>query len=780
MCGLGPSGVDRFGSGLQHGFRCAHGFGPTGVDRLRVALGCRLRGGLIKRGRLRDPASGLGRLHGRPAVRGLRRRAGRRGSARSLPDLRGHAHGQAGDLVDGLFDVGRAGAAREGVDHGLDGEEEDHLGAVNGTELSVAADHRPRDAADGGQALDDLVPAATQHVGVAARSRCLCAGGCLRALRRSGFVALLRRRGRARLGLGGRSLAGRGSLTGGLSLGTRRILRLGLRRSGAWLRGCGLLRGPVGATPPRGHALGGRRGRRCGGLSGRDRGLGALLLLAGQGLAGLAGAETARGGLGRRRGGHLARRSPTGHANRTLHGCLGGAGSGHEDAPDEELELQAGRGRTRHGAQGLVGQVGGAGKAMRPPVLRLALHTLELVVRGVRQDVTCPIAGDRDDEEVAQTLQEVLDEAAWVMAGLDHALDDAEGRGTVATREGVDGFVQQRGVRVAEQRDGRLVGDLAVDRAGHQLVEHRQSVTHRAAARAHDEGQNALAHSDVLLGAQARQIGAEDVRRHQAERIVVGTRTDRADDALGFRRREDELNVLGRLLDELEQRVEALVRDHVGLVDDEDLVAIAHRREGGALAQVAGVVDAAVRGRVDLDDVERAGAAGGQLTARFAPAARGVRGALRAVQAAREDARRGGLAASARPGEQVRVRHAIRAQRRLERLRHVFLADHLVKGVGAIPAIQSCGHPPSLVAPTLICAPRRAFHTLCGPRSLTRPGRGHGVRAGWVYERGRGTCVGLAPPHLGGVTPVWGSARAWLRHPHGRGGAYPPKLRCRR
>ena len=122
-------------------------------------------------------------------------------------------------------------------------------------------------------------------------------------------------------------------------------------------------------------------------------------------------------------------------------------------------------------------------------------------MRGVRQDIARAITGDRDDEEVAQTLQEVLDEASRVVAGLDHALDDAEGRGAVATREGVDGFVQQGGVRVAEQRDGRLVGDLAVDRTGHQLVEHRQGVAHRAAARAHHESQDALAHSDVFLGA---------------------------------------------------------------------------------------------------------------------------------------------------------------------------------------------------------------------------------------------------------------------------------------
>ena len=348
---------------------------------------------------------------------------------------------------------------------------------------------------------------------------------------------------------------------------------------------------------------------------------------------------------------------------------------------------------------------------MRTPILCLSLHTLELVLRRVGQDVARAVAGDCDDEQVAQALEEVLNEAARVVAGLDHALDDTEGRGTVTTRKRVDGLVKQRGIRVPEQRHRRLVADLAVDRAGHQLIEYREGVSHRAAARTHDEGQDTLSHADVFLGAQGRQIRAEDVRRDQAERVVMGARADRADDALGFRRRENKLDVLGRLLDELEQRVEALVRDHVGLVDDEDLVAVAHRREGGALAQVTRVIDAAVRGRVDLDDVERTGAAGGQLAAGFALTARGIRGTLRTVQTARQDARGRCLAASARPREQVRVRDAIRAQRRLQRLRHVLLPDHLVEGVGAIPAIQCCGHPPSLVGPTAVCVPRRAFHS---------------------------------------------------------------------
>lgn len=75
----------------------------------------------------------------------------------------------------------------------------------------------------------------------------------------------------------------------------------------------------------------------------------------------------------------------------------------------------------------------------------------------------------------------------------------------------------------------------------------------------------------------------------------------------GFGGGEDELHVRRRLLHHLQQRVEALLGDHVGLVDDVDLEARLHRCEEDALAQLAGVVDAAMGGGVDLDHVDAAG-----------------------------------------------------------------------------------------------------------------------------------------------------------------------------
>ena len=140
-------------------------------------------------------------------------------------------------------------------------------------------------------------------------------------------------------------------------------------------------------------------------------------------------------------------------------------------------------------------------------------------------------------------------------------------------------------------------------------------------------------------------------------------------------------------LDELEQGIEALGSDHVGLVDDEHLVPIAHRGEGCAFTQVACVVDAAVGSGVHLDHVEGPGATGGELPAGGA------------VQAAGQDPGRCGLAAPTWAGEEVGVGDPVGAQGRAQGFSHLVLPDHLVEGVGAVPAVQSCGHIRTLRAP---------------------------------------------------------------------------------
>ena len=201
-------------------------------------------------------------------------------------------------------------------------------------------------------------------------------------------------------------------------------------------------------------------------------------------------------------------------------------------------------------------------------------------------------------------------------------------------------------------------------------------------------------------------------------------RADRAQHLLGFGRGEDELHVRGRLFDELEQGVEALLGHHVRLVEDEDLEAVARRREDRAFAQVARVVDTVVARRVDLDDVERPATAATELDAAVALPARGVGGAFGAVQAAREDTGRSRLAAAARTREEVGVPHPVTAQGGHQRLGHLRLPDHLAKRLRAVSAVQGCRHSSSLRRATDIASAALPHPTPSPPAAPSSPEQG--------------------------------------------------------
>ena len=114
-----------------------------------------------------------------------------------------------------------------------------------------------------------------------------------------------------------------------------------------------------------------------------------------------------------------------------------------------------------------------------------------------------------------------------------------------------------------------------------------------------------------------------------------------------------------RLLEGLEQSIEGGVGDLVGLVEDVDLVAVARGAIAGGIAQFANLVDAAVGGGVDLDDVD--GDAPANLGAGVADAAGLGGGALgladrvAAIERQGKDAGDGGFSDSAMAPEDVAV-----------------------------------------------------------------------------------------------------------------------------
>ena len=85
--------------------------------------------------------------------------------------------------------------------------------------------------------------------------------------------------------------------------------------------------------------------------------------------------------------------------------------------------------------------------------------------------------------------------------------------------------------------------------------------------------------------------------RWHRDRIVIGI-------FVGFGGAEDELHVLGRLFQRLQQGVERLAREHVDFVDDVDLEPRPAGPHADVLPQLANFVDAAIAGPVDLQHVD--------------------------------------------------------------------------------------------------------------------------------------------------------------------------------
>ena len=104
---------------------------------------------------------------------------------------------------------------------------------------------------------------------------------------------------------------------------------------------------------------------------------------------------------------------------------LVGVGRGQQEAGDHQLEVQPRcRGPAQLG-QRRVRDVGRAGELGRAEQARLLDLAGDLVVGGVDQP---EVGGVRDvvqDDQVAEPLEQVGDEPARVVAGVDHLVDDA-------------------------------------------------------------------------------------------------------------------------------------------------------------------------------------------------------------------------------------------------------------------------------------------------------------------------------------------------------------------
>ena len=157
----------------------------------------------------------------------------------------------------------------------------------------------------------------------------------------------------------------------------------------------------------------------------------------------------------------------------------------------------------------------------------------------------------------------------------------------------------------ADELEHRLRVDRARGRRG-ELVERRHRVAERAARGAGDERERRVLRLDPLSVGDATKQRDQVGQPRPLEDERLAARAHRREHLLLLGRAEDEDEMGRRLLDELQERLPRGVGELVRLVEDVDLGAALDRLEDDPLADLADVVDPALRRGVHLDDVERA------------------------------------------------------------------------------------------------------------------------------------------------------------------------------
>ncbi|GJE72535.1 hypothetical protein CHKEEEPN_4092 [Methylorubrum podarium] len=311
---------------------------------------------------------------------------------------------------------------------------------------------------------------------------------------------------------------------------------------------------------------------------------------------------------------------------------------------------------------------------------------------------------------------EVREHHRGVGAGIVLRPELGEGGGHVAAHRRLEQVDDPRAVGEPEHVAHACRGDRA-RAVGDRLIEQRERVAHRAFRRAGDGGERLVLGFHPFGGADLLQVGGEYVGLDPAQVEALAARQDRHRDLADLGGGEHELGVGRRFLQRLQEGVERLLREHVDLVDDVDLVAGRDRRVADAVDDAAHVVDAGMRGGVHLQHVHVPGfhdrlAVQPEFRHRHGGAGIRLAGA-EIVEAAGEDAGGGGLADAAHARQHPGLRDAVGRERVAQRAHHGALADQVVEGLGAVFSRQ---HP-------------------IGGRGRDRRGGGHAGQARLVGER---------------------------------------------
>ncbi|CUI80935.1 Uncharacterised protein [Achromobacter kerstersii] len=241
----------------------------------------------------------------------------------------------------------------------------------------------------------------------------------------------------------------------------------------------------------------------------------------------------------------------------------------------------------------------------------------------------------------------------------------------VARGQGIQQAHQMALINRAEHAAHGVLGHVA-SAIGDGLIGQGERITHGPLSRLANQAQGRHFKRDGFLTQHRLQVTNDGVGRHLLQIELQATRQHRHRNLLRIGGGQDKFDVRGRLFQRLQHGVESVAGQHVHFVDHVDLEAPRARRVHRLFEQLRHFFDAAVRGRIQFQVVDKAPSVDFRTSA--ADAARLGRDADFTVERLGQDAGKRGLAHAPGAGEQPGMVQALGVERVSQRAHHVILS----------------------------------------------------------------------------------------------------------
>ena len=212
------------------------------------------------------------------------------------------------------------------------------------------------------------------------------------------------------------------------------------------------------------------------------------------------------------------------------------------------------------------------------------------------------------------------------------------------------------------------------------LVGQAERIPHTAVRRPGQQPQGRLLERNAFGSEHMGQMTGNVLRRHALQVELQTPGQNRHRQLLGIGRRQQEFDVIGRLLKGFEERVERLIGEHVHLVNEVHLVTTAGGRVLNVVRQLPHIIDARSGGCIDLDQIDETPFLDFLTAGALAAGMRGDAGLT--VEATGEQPADGGFTNPTGTGEQIGVVQSLVFEGVDQCLKHVFLTHHVFEGAG--------------------------------------------------------------------------------------------------